>query len=1023
MSSTSGHGSWAATADLLVVTVALVMGASTAAQQPPTYIFTTYGMEDGLSQGTVESLLQDSTGFLWVGTHHGVDRFDGIEFKAFRSRRDAPGSLPDGFVLSLEEASGGRLWVGTAAGGLALLDPATGAASTIDLRQLRVVRARGPDERSLEVRSIVREGQGILVLITNRGLAWLDPESGTHARFEPTKPADAMDVCPLPSGAVALGLRNGSVEVVSATRHEGGWAIGVTPWLELDTAVRALRCPDRGIPLLIATQDRRIWRHDGEKDLLELVGTLPQGTGARGRVASDLVGLADGSVWVATNDGLWRFPPDGDVAMRIEGGAPDRALPHHEIRKLLVDRTGTLWIGTWNGLASLHPLHAAIRRVPVGPSGLRGAGVVAIEPDGEEGLWIGSDGGGVQRLIGDWRGGHGVVEDVGAFAPWSDAVVFDLELDRRDRLWVAAYTYGMLRMDGDGEPGPVQVRGLGGDAIDAVVYSVFEDRAGVVWAGSYANGLLRFDEARDAFVPYWPADEQVPAGDNWVWPIVEDAAGRLWTGWFGGGLAVLSADRTEVEVFEAGPGGLSDNRIISLFVGTDGRVWAGTEGGGLNRLVPETGEVMVFTVDEGLPHDNVQSIVEDGRGDLWASTADGLARLEEELDDILVFTDAAGLAGNRFWANAVHRAEDGVLVFGGQQGITILDPAEIRRRSTPPAAALTGFHIQGREAPLSRALAPGGLDLEPDENFFSFEFAALDFVDPSQNRYRYRLEGLDPTWIDAGPGNVANYTSVPPDRYVFRVAARNSEGLWNDDALAVPIRVQAPYYETAWFRALVLLMLAAVGYGLYAYRVRQLQARQELRLEIAGGLHDDIGANLSTIALKASMVGGSDALDDRARTQLAKVAELARESAHKVRETVWVVNTRYDSVRALVSKMRDTVDVLLEGQADYRFEEPDELPDRPVQMEVRRNVYLMFKEALHNVVKHAPGSRVHVRVAIRGGELHFEVRDDGPGFDKETLDPGSGLGLLDHRARSCGGRAEVTSRPGQGTVVRVNARL
>lgn len=1012
-------------ASFLAMLVGLVTCVPGVAQQrPPSYIFTTYGMDEGLSQGTVEALLQDSTGFLWVGTHSGVDRFDGRDFESFRSRRDDPGSLPDGFVLSMEEAGTGRLWVGMAAGGLALLDPADGATRGVDLGELRPPTTIGFGPGSTpEIRRAVEGAHGVLILLTDRGPAWLDPRSGAHAYFEATEPAEAMDACRLPGGDVALALRNGSVEVVTVTVVGETPTIRVSPWLELDNPPRRLRCPERGIPLLVATQDRRVWRLQDDTAALELIGRYPQSDGARGRLASDLVGLSDGSVWVGTNDGLWRFWPEADSAVRVEGERPDRALPHPDIRQLLVDRTGTLWVGTWNGLASLHPLHAAIRRIPVGPSGLRGAGVVAIEGDPAGGLWIGNEGGGIQRLVGDWRGGHGMVQDVPALDPWSDALVYDLEVDRRGRLWVAAYTHGVVRLEEDGTAGPVEVRGLDGETVDAVVYSVMQDHAGDIWAGSYANGLLLLDETEDAFLPYRVTREGPPVGGNWVWPIAEDADGRLWTGWFEAGLVALSPDRTSIEVLEAGPGGLSDDRIISLFVDSAGRVWVGTEGGGLNRVTPDTGEVMVFTVEEGLPHDNVQSIVEDRQGNMWVSTADGLARLDRELEDVLVFTDAAGLAGNRFWANAVHRAEDGVLVFGGQQGMTILDPAEMRRRSTPPPAALTGFRIQGREESLSRALTPGGLDLAPDENFFSFEFAALDFVDPSQNRYRYRLEGLDPEWIDAGTTNVANYTSVPPDRYVFRVAARNSEGVWNEDALALPIRVRAPYYQTAWFRTSALLLLATMVYGLYAYRVRQLQARQALRLEIAGGLHDDIGADLSTIALKASMVGRNDALDGRSREQLAKVAELARASAHKVRETVWVVNTRYDTLSALVSKMRDTVDVILEGQADYTFEMPDEIPERVVQMEVRRNVHLMFKEALHNVVKHARGSRVRIRVDLREGDIRFEVSDDGPGFDAQTSDAGSGLGLLDHRARSCGGRAEVWSQPGEGTTVRVRARL
>ena len=221
--------------------------------------------------------------------------------------------------------------------------------------------------------------------------------------------------------------------------------------------------------------------------------------------------------------------------------------------------------------------------------------------------------------------------------------------------------------------------------------------------------------------------------------------------------------------------------------------------------------------------------------------------------EFLVFREPAGVAGNGFRANAAHRGPDGLLYFAARPGSRSSTPRRSRRRR-PPRVALTAFRIQGREVPLARAVRTKELVLQPDENFFALEFAAMDFADVSQNRYQYMLEALNPDWVDAGNTPVANYTSVPPDRYVFRVEARNSEGIWNRNALALPIRVLAPYYKQGWFRSLVMVGVLSMVAGFYTYRLRQLEARQKLRLEIAGKLHDDIGANLSNIAFKADIV-------------------------------------------------------------------------------------------------------------------------------------------------------------------------
>jgi hypothetical protein len=553
--------------------------------------------------------------------------------------------------------------------------------------------------------------------------------------------------------------------------------------------------------------------------------------------------------------------------------------------------------------------------------------------------------------------------------------------------------------------------------------SVFVDHAGDVWAGTYTLGLVRFDPAAGSFRQYSGTAPDWNLGSAWVWPIDEDSKGRLWVGAFNGGLSVISKDRTTATLYRAGPGSLSDNRILSIFVDSRDRVWVGTEGGGLNRFDPDDGAFRTWTTEDGLPHDNVESVVEDAAGRYWIGTGDGLARFDAATEEFLVFREPAGIAGNQFLANAAHRGPDGTLYFGGAAGLTIVDPAAIASSGNVPHGALTAFRIQGRDVPLSRALRTDELVLAPDENFFAFEFAAMDFADVSQNRYRYMLEGLDPDWVDAGNTPVANYTSVPPDPYVFRVAVRNSEGVWNDNALAIPMRVLAPYYQTWWFRSLVLVGVLSLVIGFYTYRLRQLEARQKLRLEIAGKLHDDIGANLSNIALKADMVRTTASLDDRRSAILGDVGRLARDTAHKVRETVWVVNTRYDTLPKLVGHMHDTADTLLSGHVDYRFADPTECPDLPVSMEFRQNVYLLFKEAVNNVVKHAAATRADISITLDQRTLGFRVADDGAGFDAERVREGNGPGLMRNRARAVRGRLEVTSAPGRGTTVEFSARV
>jgi two-component sensor histidine kinase len=460
-----------------------------------------------------------------------------------------------------------------------------------------------------------------------------------------------------------------------------------------------------------------------------------------------------------------------------------------------------------------------------------------------------------------------------------------------------------------------------------------------------------------------------------------------------------------------------------LFTGSRGLVWIGTQGGGLNRLDPDTEEIRVYTVQDGLPHDHVEGIIEDDFGYIWITTNDGITRFDPNSEEFWVLKAASGLTGNRFFANAVHKNRRGELFFGGESGLTILDPARLQPSSRPPPVALTDFQIHGRAASLARALGPPQLDLEPNENFFTFRFAALDYTDPAQNRYRYRLENLDEEWIDAGPNRTANYTSVPPGRYVFRVAARSADGVWNEDGLAISLRVQTPYYATWWFRSAIGVTVLMLITGFYAYRLRELHRRQRLRLDIAGGLHDDIGGNLATIIRKTARVEKAIEPNEKVRAELGRVGSLARETEFKVREAVWTVKEEYDTAQALVTRIRDTAEMMLGGSLEYRFRAPDHLPDRRVPWDTRRDVYLLVKEALNNILKHAEATSVDIEIEYDAPHLTLWVSDDGKGFDLDGQSEGHGVGLMREHAARYGGEDPVRSTPGVGTTVQTRIRI
>jgi signal transduction histidine kinase len=313
------------------------------------------------------------------------------------------------------------------------------------------------------------------------------------------------------------------------------------------------------------------------------------------------------------------------------------------------------------------------------------------------------------------------------------------------------------------------------------------------------------------------------------------------------------------------------------------------------------------------------------------------------------------------------------------------------------------------------------LVLEPGENFFAFRFAALDFADPTQNRYRYMLEGLDEDWIDAGPSSLANYTAVRPGRYRFRVAARNADGVWNEEGLDIPVKVEAPYHRTWWFRSALLAVALLAG----AWAVYRRISEHRRRFEVASRLHDGIGANIASIIRSVERIAPAVASDPVRREELGRVATLARRAQTETRAAVRILRKgkEADTVESLVSELRDTAEWMLQGSVRYQISTPEDAPRQVMDWRARTDVCLLFNEALNNVLKHAEATFVEVNVAYRPPDLHLRVADNGKGFGPGGGRGGNGLELMRQHATRHGGEVVVRSKAGEGTVLEARVRV
>jgi signal transduction histidine kinase/streptogramin lyase len=793
---------------------------------------------------------------------------------------------------------------------------------------------------------------------------------------------------------------------------------------------------------------------------------------------NDVAEDADGAVWVATNDGAARLVPGADRFERFSRIA-------RLTNTVLPDADGSVWIGARGGLARLDPATgraAAFVHDPDDPTSLQGGYVVALCRDRSGVLWIGSYQSGVDRLVFDeprfprfgrqltgprgaahrdvrgfaedaagtlWiatRGGlsaraaDGTVrtwartrDDLDAYPGWGTNAVL---VDHDDNVWLGT-SEGLARYDRKGDrfdvwrADPEREGALPSGDVTALL----EDRGGALWVGT-AAGLCRFDPERGVFEPFGPVPERPGDPGRRVLSLYEDGKGRIWYGTYAG-VVRLGTDRSAWDRFRldpTDPTSLGSNYVWAFHETTDGTFWLGTAGG-LDRFDEAGGTFTHFDRRAGLPNPVVCGILEDGAGRLWLSTQRGLARFDPAEGRCTTYDVRDGLQSNLFREGAALRRRDGTLLFGGIEGYNAFDPARLdpAAGAPPPPVVVTRFRTGGAEPGAWRDLAPGeAVTLDHRTAFFTIEYAALDYRRPWRNRYRYRLEGLDDGWVDAGARASAAYTSVPPGRYVFRVQGSAGDGAWSPNEATVALTVTPPFWRT---RAFLLAAAAVLVAGLLvAHRLRvrarvartleieraRAAEREEVRRRTADDFHDELGHRLTKIGLFSEVV----------RRQLGRVspevdgwlAKIVNESKHlsdDARDFVWSLGPGGDTLHDLAEYLARFGEELFDRtDVEFRTEGiTEDLRRVELTMESRRHIGSIFKEAMNNALRHSGGTRVRLGVRLDAREFEIFLADDGRGYARTSVRAGNGLKNMELRARKIDGTIRIASRPGAGSTI------
>ncbi len=1037
-------------------------------------------LADGLSQLDVNTIFQDSLGFMWFGTEDGLNRFDGRHIVVFRSAPFDTASLSSPWVVELVGEGGAGLWVATASGGLNRYDAHT--------QTFAPATVRGRQPLGNDLFSMIESRDGTLWLGARYdGLYHYNPGTGQVEHFEIVSD-DRRTPVRVRIDALAEDLQ-GRIWVATHGRGLSRYDPARAVWTHYRTAVPGSLssvAKDAAGNIWIGTRGSGLYRYRPGTDDFVRYRHAADPCSPGSDYVNALLPEPDGTLWVGLGDGLSRLDPaTGCFTTYRHDTADPLSLPPGGVIALYRDRAGVVWVGTTEGVGFFerHPppfVHLGARAGD--PARLNDPEVWSIFEDRSGTLWVGTSG--ALNAV-DPASGRVEHYTLGSMDPkkLSGGGVFGLYEDREGAFWVGTYLGGLHRFDR--ATGAVverfSMRPDGAKDEEAVTpWGLMEDSRGRLWATAINGGCLSYlDKETRAFRYYChdPDDPNTPAHDT-AHDLVESRNGGFWLGTWGGGLDWFDADAKTFRHYRHDPANV--NTPASDFVTTvhedaQGRVWLGLYGGGLDRFDPVTDTFVHYnTANSDLPSDAINGIEEDARGDLWISTYQGLARLTPATGQIRTYGPEDGIQDVEFNNNASYRSSAGALYFGGIKGLTAFFPGRIEDDAFVPPVVLTAMTVRGQPASigpgqvLSRAMPfTRSLRLRHNQRDIALTFAALHYVNPERNRFRYRLEGYDDVWYDAGSEQSAVYTNLAAGRYTFRVQAANSDGVWNEQAATLALTVLPPWWRTWWAYALYALLVLGVLYGIRRYELNRLRLKDRLHLEHleAEKLRDLDAAKSRFFAnvshefrtpLTLTLGPLDDLLGEPHGALPAPVTEQLQMVRRNARRLLGLINelldvAKLEAGRMVLQKQRhDLVDftghvtrayAALAERQGLAFHV--EVPGAPMtaQIDVQQ-----FEKAvgnlLSNALKFTPrGGTVTVRLdagdSSGDGQRAWaclQVSDTGPGippaelpfvFDRfyqvseseTTLQPGTGIGLALARelVELHGGTLAVTSAVGVGT--------
>jgi signal transduction histidine kinase/ligand-binding sensor domain-containing protein len=1004
---------------------------------------------DGLSQGYVTAILQDRRGFMWFATRDGLNRYDGNTFVVYKNNPNDPSSLSSNFLQDLIEDDNGYLWISTNTG-VNRFDPTTERCT----RYLHDVN--DPDGiGSAYVTSIARDGGGYLWFgSVDSGLDRFDPRSERFIHYRND----------------SNGKFVGRITKVIAGRHGEIWLVGERGLFHVNPQTGEITRPP-AIPYgltgesIYEDEAGNLWvladspiaglvKYDPKAErtaTYPLFAAVPASTAYGGSTNGNLIADGENGLWVPSGLGLSHFDRRTEkFTYRLEHDETDPdTLDSNAILSVYQDKSGVLWVGTENAglnILNFQQEHFGLyRHRPGDLNSLSGGRVKAIYAERNGVVWVGFFPRTMDRL--DRKTGkitHYFPSGHDEDALSEGANVDDIYKDAAGYLWVGGGGAGLDRLD-ERTGRFKHYRHKANDPHSLIsdnVLGIYGDRNGHIWVAQQ-YGISYFDPATDGFRNYQVDPDNPASLANWVTVMYQDRSGTLWLPTFGGALIRFDDETKSFVTYSPDshdPHKLNGGGLTSIHEDRTGTLWVGSFDG-LYRFNRQNGTFTRYTESQGLPSSTIRCIREDGVGKLWLSTQKGLSQFDPLRGTFRNYDVSDGLQSNEF-STGCFQSSDGEMFFGGSNGFNAFFPENVHDNPFVPPVMITSFKIFNKAVPIGaqsvlKKAVPyvDSLTLSYQDNIFSFEFAALSYANSQKNRYRYKLEGLEPGWNEVSSRQrLATYTNLDPGKYVFRVQGSNGDGVWNEQGVSLPIIITPPWWQTNWFRTACTAVLVVLLWAAYQWRVRQLHHHFDMTLEarigertrIARDLHDTLLQSFHGLLLRFQTVSvllperpieAKEKLDSAIEQAAGAITE-GRDAVQELRASTVARNDLALAVSTLGEELENdssnhrpaTFRVAVEGQA------------RDLHPILGDEIYKIAAEALRNAFHHAQAKQVEVEIRYDDDQFRLRVRDDGKGMDAAVLSSHGreghyGLRGMRERATLIQGKLVVWSEVDEGTEV------